>query len=172
MGFLSKLFGFDKGSQYPQSFVTRGGEVRNTDAAFDAWTSGDLKQMLAALNVSTHDIDRHHLLQSIVELTYKERNASRETRDLCEKIARIHLSEFPRLAVALRKEFKGYGSDFLPRVTTFQHFATLLTEDGKFDEAVHICETALSYDLHDRTQGGFEARIERIRKKQKKAPRT
>ena len=82
----------------------------------------------------------------------------------------ITSQRFPTLAIALRKEFQGYGADFLPRVTTFQHLATLLThEDGKYDEAVAICKMALSYNLHDRTAGGFESRIDRIRKKELKA---
>lgn len=169
MGWIARLFGTGQREAYSESFITRGGELRRTDAVFDAWTSGDLQRMLSVLNVPTHSVDRHHLLQSIVNLTYKERNKSKEMRDLCERIARLHLSEFPILAVALRKEFKGYSTDFLPRVTTFQHFATLLTEDGKYDEAAAVCEMALSYDLHDRTTGGFEARIERIRKKQLKS---
>jgi hypothetical protein len=171
MGWISRLLGREARVEYPQSFITRCGERRLADAAFDAWTSGDLSQMLAALNTPTHPIDRHFLLQSIVDLAYKERNRSVEMRKLCETTSRLHLAEFPTLAPALLKDAKGYGSDLLPRVTTFQYFATLLAEDLRFDEAIEVCETALSYDLHDRTQGGFEARIERIRNKQLKASR-
>jgi hypothetical protein len=169
MRFFSKLFGLDMQPEPPQTFITRDGLLRPSDKVFDAWTAGDLGRLLAALETPTHPVDRHHLLQSIVELTYKDRNKSGKMRELCESISRLHLKEFPTLAIALRKEFKGYGADFLPRVTTFQHLATLLTEDGKYDEAVAICKMALSYNLHDRTAGGFESRIDRIRKKELKA---
>jgi hypothetical protein len=125
-----------------------------------------LSQMLAALNTPTHPVDRHHLLQSIVELTYKERNKDSQMRQLCEQTARTHLDEFPQLKDALLEENED-GEVFLPRVSTFQHLATLLTEDGRFDEAVKVCELAIEYDLHDNTQGGFEKRIERIRNKQR-----
>lgn len=126
--------------------------------------------MLAALDTLTHPVDRHHLLQSIVELTYKERNKNPQMRQRCEQVARIHLTEFPQLVKPLLSQNKdSRGRGFLPRVSTFQHLATLLTEDGRFDEAVEVCGLAIKYDLHDNTKGGFEKRIERIRKKERHA---
>jgi hypothetical protein len=112
--------------------------------------------MLRALSVPTHPIDRHHLLQQIVKATYKSRRDPAMAQK-CREIAELHLTEFPRIAPALKRDI-----GFLPRVLTFQHYATLLTEAGEFDRAVEVCETAMEYGLGDRTKGGFPARIARI----------
>lgn len=170
MGWLLKLFGLDKADEPAERWTLRGDKPHRVDAAFDAWTSGDLSQMLRALDTPTHPVDRHYLLQSIVELTYKERNKDPKMRWLCEQITRMHLNEFPQFVkplLAQNKDSRGRG--FLPRVSTFQHLATILMENEQFDEAVAVCELAIKYDLHDNTQGGFEKRIGRIRNKQKRA---
>lgn len=170
MKWLSKLFGSDRADGSAERWTLRDNNPHRSDAAFDAWTSGDLSQMLRALETPTHPVDRHYLLQTIVELTYKERNKAAKMRQLCEKIARIHINEFPLFVqplLAQNKDSRGIG--FLPRISTFQHLATILTENEQFDEARTVCELAIKYDLHDNTQGGFEKRIERIRNREKRA---
>lgn len=141
-------------------YTTRLGEVVEVDEIFDAWTSGELSKMLKALKKKTNLIDRHFLLLSIVEETYKNRTDA-EMRELCKKISELHIVEFPRIAPALKKEMDGE----LPFVPTFQKFSTLLTEDGEFEKAIEVCEAAISFGLRDGTKGGFEARIEKIKKK-------
>lgn len=71
------------------------------------------------------------------------------------------MSEFRDIKPALIKSLDG----ILPRVTTFQKYATLLTEQGEYEKAIEICEIAISHGLQDGTKGGFEAQIGRIRKK-------
>jgi hypothetical protein len=113
-------------------------------------------------------IDRHFELLQAVEDFYRRRHESPEMRRLCEATARQHLLEFPGMIEALKKLGAQGGDDNLPRVPTFQYYATLLSEECRFDEAVEICELALNYDLHDNTVGGFEGRIERIQRLQRK----
>lgn len=145
------------------AYVLRKGQAVKADEAFDASTSGDLNRMLKAVSTDTNPIDRHFLLQSIVDETYKKRK-DQEMRRICKEIGEKHLSEFPSIAQPLKKEF----DNILPRVITFQHLATVYSEDGNYDRAIDICKMALSYDLHDNTQSGFEGRIERIKKKKLK----
>ena len=145
------------------AYVVRKGKTIKADEAFEASTSGDLNRMLKAVSTDTNPIDRHFLLQSIVGETYKKRK-DQEMRRICKEIGEKHLSEFPAIAQPLKKEF----DNILPRVTTFQHLATVYSEDGNYDRAIDICKMALSYDLHDNTQSGFEGRIERIQKKKLK----
>lgn len=140
--------------------VMRQGKTVPADEVFEAWTSGDLKRMLAAVKTPTNPIDRHFLLMAIVDQTYKQRKDAK-SRSLCIRFAEQHISEFARIAPALKKEHAGT----LPRVSTFQKYATLLTEDGDFDRAIEVCKTAIAYDLVDGTKSGFESRIDRIRKK-------
>ena len=79
-------------------------------------------------------------------------------------IAEMHIAEFPQIVGPLEKDMDGV----LPRVSTFQHYATLLTEQSKFDRAIEVCETAIRFGLHDGTKAGFEGRIDRINKKRQK----
>lgn len=148
----------------PTAYVSRQGEFVPADEAFQAWTSGDLNEMLRVASTKTNPIDRHFLLQSIVDATYKLRKEDKY-RKLCIEYAEKHLQEFPTIAPALKEDMNGD----LPRVTTFQYYATVLAEDGNFDKAIAVCEEALKYGLHDNTQSGFEGRIERIKKKAEQA---
>ena len=54
----------------------------------------------------------------------------------------------------------------LPRVSTYQHIATIFTEDNRFDDAISICYQAIELGLEDGTQSGFSGRIARIKKKE------
>lgn len=144
------------------SYTLRQGKSVKTDKVFDAWTSGDLKKMLKVVNVQTNPIDRHFLLQSIVSETYKDRK-NNNNRELCKKYASLHLEEFENIAPALKEDM---GE--LPRVTTFQNYATVLTEDNEYEKAIDVCKKAIQYNLHDGTVAGFEGRIERINKKANK----
>lgn len=119
-------------------------------------------------------VNRHFLLLGMVEETYRDRKDPEQRKRFLE-IAHQHVREFADLAEPLRLFMAPPGFDAtkdpppdLPRVPTFQHLATVLTEDGRFDEAVAVCEQAIAYDLHDGTQSGFEGRIQRIRRKQER----
>jgi hypothetical protein len=147
-----------------EAWILRDGKSVRADRVFSAWTSQDLPRMLPALKVKTNRIDRHFLLMTIVSETYKHRTEPKMAQT-CARVAEMHISEFPQIAGPLKKETGGV----LPRVTTFQHYATLLTEQSKFDRAIEVCETAIRFGLHDGTKAGFEGRIERIKKKRQKA---
>jgi len=144
-------------------WVVRQGEALEADEVFDAWTSGSLDQMLAAMEKPTNPIDRHFLLLQIVEHTYKNRTDP-EMADLLAATAEKHIQEFPGIAPKLKEDMHG----ILPRVPTYQHYATLLTERGEYAQAIEVCEEALRLGLHDGTKSGFEGRIERIKKKRDK----
>lgn len=148
-----------------RSFTIRNGEFLKTDQVFDAWTSQDLDMMKQALHKKTNPVDRHFLLMGIVDQTYKQRKDNDEARQLCASVAERHIEEFPEIKPALVKSLDG----ILPWVTTFQKYATLLTEQGDFQRAVEICEIAMSHGLHDGTKSDFEGRIDRIKKKAKAA---
>ena len=145
-------------------YVHREGALRKADEAFEAWTSGDLGRMERAIRRPTNPIDRHFLLLQLCQLTYKHR-ADPQMRAKFLGYARQHLNEFPSLAPALKRDFGGT----LPRVPTFQNLATVLTEDGVFEEAISVCQAALTHGLEDGTRSGFEGRIARIRRRQEKA---
>jgi hypothetical protein len=162
MEWLSSLFGSKTKShnQELNTFTFRQGKIVPIDDAFQAWTSGDPDEMLKAAITKTNPIDRHFLLQSIITETYKLRKEEKY-RNICIDYAEKHLQEFTSIATALKEDMGGT----LPRVTTFQHFATILTENGEYEKAIEVCQKAISFGLHDGTQSGYEGRIARIKKK-------
>lgn len=143
-----------------QGLVVRGGELAAPDEAFFASFTADVPRMLEALNVPTNPIERHFLLLALVNETYKQRNQE-EMRKLCADVCEMHLTEFSNLAEHLEKQF-----GILPRVPTFQHYSTLLTETGDYEKAVSVCQAAIDHGLHDGTKSGYEGRIARIRRAQ------
>ena len=162
MRFLKLIFGGSAAtpSKDLERDARRSYGIREKNTVFDAWTSGDLGRMLKARGVPTNLIDRHFLLMGIVSQTYRKR-ADPKMRKLCKETAEQHIQEFSSIAPALKEDLDGT----LPRVLTFQHYATVLAEDKMFAEAICVCEIAISFDLHDGTKSGFQGRISRIKKK-------
>lgn len=154
--------GGDRSGRYSamsEVYLTRMGRSVLADEVFFAWSSADLERMLRARSLRTNPIDRHFLLLGIVQATYGRRREP-EMRRLCRETAVRHIAEFPSI---LRPLVEDLGT--LPHVPTFEHLATVLTEDGEFQAAVAVCEQALAFGLHDGTKGDYQGRIERIRKK-------
>jgi len=144
-----------------EKYVERNGRLKKADAVFEAWTSGDLSKMLSQLSVKTNLVDRHFLLMNIVKETYRNRQSPNLRRTMLQ-VAQMHIDEFQKIKPALIQ-----STGCLPRVPTFQQYATVLSEDGNYHKAIEVCQLALKYGLHDGTKGGFEARIAKIRKKMK-----
>jgi hypothetical protein len=114
-------------------YVVRNGKSTLGDEAFLAWNSGDLTRMLAATACKTNPIDRHYLLLSIVQATYKQRGIPR-MRDLCVKWGRQHLEELPQLRGPLRKDMGGT----MPNVPTLDLVRRALLEVGDAEQAKEV----------------------------------
>jgi hypothetical protein len=130
------------------------------DEVHDAMFSNDLEKMLKVTDIKTNLINRHFLLQNIVNESYKLREKE-DYKNLSLKYSEMHLNEFKEIAVALKEDMNG----ILPRITTFQNYSTLLTEIGEYDKAITVCEMAISYNLSDGTKSNYQGRIDRIKKK-------
>jgi hypothetical protein len=122
--------------------------------------TGDLVIKLKAIEIEKNVIDRHFLMQEIVSQTYTLRKEE-SYKNLFLTFSEKHLAEFDEIYKSLKKEFEG----FTPKVTTFQYYSTLLTELEEYEKAIKVCEMAISYKLDDGTKGGYNGRIERIKKK-------
>lgn len=142
-------------------FTLRDGKSVPVSKAMKAWTSGDLAACLEALSDKPHPLDRHYLLLTIVELSYRKRD-SPEMFERCLEIGRIHMAELPALIPAI----KSNNGRSLPSIPTPKYLAIALGEVGRFDEAVAICEQAIALGIGDGTSSGFEGRIARLKKKQ------
>jgi len=155
-------FNFPGGKPDPDARNSRGeryGDPTIGRQIETAIAAGDLTLALNLLDRRADLVDRHFYLMYAVGAAYKRR-ADPATAAFCEQIAMMHLAEFPKLAVALKKDM---GS--LPIVPTFAKFATLLTERGHYERAIKVCEQAISFGLIDGTKGNYRGRIAAIQKK-------
>ena len=139
--------------------IEREGKCGPASSVWLAWQSGSLKKMLAVVNDKCHPVDRHFLLMTIVMKAYKQRR-KKGMADLCIKYGWLHIQEFPRLRGPL---IRNMGK--LPRVSTHQYLSTVLTERGRYEDAIRVCELAIEQGLSDGTKGGYRGRIDRIRRK-------
>ena len=135
------------------------------DSARQAWMSGDLSRMIRALPVKANLVDRHFLLMEICRRAYQLRNADPDMRKLARDVGLQHIREFPEIRGPLTRHL-----GILPRVPSFQNVATMMAEEANFQAAIDVCESAIAFGLSDGTAGGFEARIERLRKKSARSP--
>lgn len=157
----SERYEDDVGSSGPE--VVRDGKSVPADEVFFAGASGDVQRMEAAVKLPTRETDRHFLLLHLCGEMYRQRK-NQGPRAKFLQYAKLHLAEFPRLAPALKRDLQ---TDTLPRVPTYQMLATVLTEDGAFEEAIDVCREAIKLGLSDGTKSGFEGRIARIEKKRR-----
>lgn len=124
----------------------------------------EIADRVSALAQEKDALLRHRLFSQLTEATYKKRKEP-TFRMACKQLSQQHIEAFSDIAKPLKKSNGGK----LPQVMTFQNFANLLLEDEQFEEAIAVCEKALAFGLDDKTQTGFQGRIERIRAKQSKA---
>lgn len=87
-----------------ETYIYRMGRHIKADKVFEAWSSGDLNKMLKAVSIKTNPVDRHFLLQTIVEVTYKRRKEP-EMHRICREIAEKHMSEFAALCACFEARY-------------------------------------------------------------------
>ena len=127
------------------------------------------KYLTLAENASTNIIDLHYCYNSWIELTYKQRE-NPHYLNLCIEYCKKDIDMFPAFKKAYAQENPALLKDgiLLIRLPSFQQLAIIYEKQGEFQQAIEICEMAISYGLSDSTKGGFEGRLEKLRKKQMK----
>ena len=158
MGFLGNLFG---NKDKVKSYYLRDGALVEADERRKALNSGDLDRMLKQLYKKGDPVDTHFIYLQLIGQAYSRRNEP-EMRALFKKLADEHVEKFDSIREQLIKEI-----GILPRVPTFQYMATVYTEDNEYEKAIEVCEKAIAFGLNDGTKGGYQGRIERIKKKAK-----
>ncbi|TRW48774.1 hypothetical protein FM042_07260 [Aliidiomarina halalkaliphila] len=140
------------------------GESQTQPSPLGAEVPNELEQPIAALEHESDAVARHRLYQTIIDASYKNRKDS-GARALCKTYSQRHVEEFDKIAKPLKKANGGK----LPHVATFQNYANLLAEEGNFDEAIAVCEQAMTFGLDDKTKSGFAGRKARLEKQKAKA---
>lgn len=116
-------------------------------------------------------IDRHFLYNKMIDYYYGLREQKPDALDLCIKYCKESIKHTPEFLQSEKEEFRKYHGDKIgheyipPRIPAFQRLAIIYENENKYDEAIKICEIALSLNLKDGTKGGFEGRLVRLTKK-------
>ena len=104
--------------------------------------------------------DRHFFLQQAAECYYKQRDIRPDALEKVEYFCKTDIKVFPVYSRELIREFKT-----LPRIETVIRLAILLEKQQRYEEAIEVCNYAIRNHLRDGTKGGFEGRVEKMKKK-------
>jgi len=121
-------------------------------------------RMIDALRHEKDPLERHRLLGAIVEASHRQ-CADSAMNKLFLRFAGMHVQELPKMAAALKAASGGQ----LPAVPAFSLLAGALEADGRFEEALSVCNQAAEWGLTDGTRAGFAGRIRKLERKMKGA---
>jgi len=129
---------------------------RNAAQFLDAMSEGlspNLRKrvLLEAVKRATNSADKHFPRTKLAETAYKDGDFVE-----CERYCLDVINELDK------KEFKD------ARVAAFSRLAIMYEKQGRIQDAINISEQALKLGQHDGTKGGYEGRIEKLKRKASK----
>mgnify|MGYP000866506191 CR=1 FL=1 len=112
----------------------------------------------------TYIVDRHYQLLDSQNQQYRDKNF-----DLAEIVCKEDIELYPKFlkAYPISEVKKGIPKDSveMPLYPAFLMLTKIYEHQGKFDDAISICEKALQYGLDDGTKGGYSGRETRLQRK-------
>jgi tetratricopeptide (TPR) repeat protein len=111
-------------------------------------------------------IDLHFTYNGLIKLYYKERDNWEGALGKCIDYCLEDIASFPEFKDAY---INLTGNNTMPRIPSFEQLSIIYEKTGKYEEAISISQIALDNNLNDRTKGGFERRIDRLKKKKNKS---
>lgn len=126
-----------------------------------SWANVTLQRAFEGYQSAETELARYNALQDVITECYKQRKSTDYLAygaALCE----LYLALFHRANATKPKQVE-------LKTTGFMQLATLLNDTQAFNEAIALCQQAVSLGLTDGTVTGFEGRISRIEKAQAKA---
>ncbi|MCT8864084.1 hypothetical protein [Shewanella xiamenensis] len=126
-----------------------------------SWANVTLQRAFEGYQSAETELARYNALQDVIAECYKQRKSTDYLAygaALCE----LYLALFHRANATKPKQVE-------LKTTGFMQLATLLNDTQAFNEAIALCQQAVSLGLTDGTVTGFEGRISRIEKAQAKA---
>ena len=130
----------------------------------EAITANDLERMQRLLLQSADPLLRHALMTRMVALAHKGRK-DESMRRLLKETARQYVMDFDRIGPQLQIQ----EQEIKDRAPVFKWLAIVLEEEQAYEELLTLCHTALDWKLEDGTKTGFQGRIQRIERKQRRA---
>lgn len=128
-------------------------------------------------NLLNKPIDLHFAYNQMIDLYYRHRN-NELLLNKCVDVCKRDIELTPKVINLMKNDimFKHYDESgelvfTPPRFPSFQRLTIIYDKQGKYGEAIKICENALMHNLKDGTKGGFEGRIERLKRKINNPPK-
>lgn len=110
----------------------------------------------------TDVLDHHFALQQKMEIYYRERETSPEAMETAINACREQIALAPKAAKAFLKE---YPEQSLPAHAGYSQLRIILEKQGKFEQAIELCEQAKSQGW----AGNWDKQMETLNKKNEKA---
>ena len=130
------------------------GRVGITEAA----QVGDLVAIRSIIEQAGSVEERDELYKIAIGQTYYQRSDEKYA-EVCEAIGMDYVDFFAENFQLLSRR-KGYSLHNLG----FKYLAIILAERENFEQAVSVCQKAISFNLTDKTKTGYEGRLQRINK--------
>ena len=114
-------------------------------------------------------LDKHFFLNNAAECYYKQRDIRDDALDLCEKycLMDIELFEKNKKQMMLEWQSRPTGGEFNCRIVSYKRLAILYEKANRYDDAIRICESAITFQQSDGTKSGFKGRLVKLRNKSK-----
>jgi len=110
-------------------------------------------------------LDYHFTLQTKMEIYYRERETSPEAMETAIIACKEQISIAPQAAAAFLRE---YPQQSLPAHAGYSQLRIILEKQGKFDEAIALCEHA----KQQQWAGNWDKQIETLNKKKQKVAKS
>jgi tetratricopeptide (TPR) repeat protein len=107
-------------------------------------------------------LDHHFTLQQKMEIYYRERETSPEALETAIQACREQIALAPQAAQTFLKE---YPNQSLPAHAGYSQLRIILEKQGKYDEAIELCNQANAQGW----AGNWDKQIETLNKKKTKA---
>lgn len=138
---------------------------------------------------SQNYVDLHFVFINLIEHYYRQRHTDASALDKCIEYCEKDIDLFPKFKEAYINEYlcqirhvqSFYEKDseeyrnyeikaincrpIIPNIPSFKRLAIIYEKQEKYEEAIKICDLAISFKLSDDTKGGFEGRRDRLLKK-------
>ena len=119
------------------------------------------KLLLKALKAKDDNIiDRHFTYNGLIKLYYKLRDERKDALEKCIDYCKEDIKRLPEFLETWKNE---YGD--IVRCPSVQQISIIYEKNGKFQEAIDLCNYAINLGLDDGTKSGFQGRIKRLENK-------
>lgn len=106
-----------------------------------------------------YPIDMHYVYLTLQKYYYAKREKGANLKR-CQNILEKDMAIYPEFKKAYLKEH-----DYFVNYPAFKQMAIILEKQGKFEEAIQVCNRAIELGVECDTKSGFEGRKKKLEKK-------